>query len=219
MARKSKQGGIWDAADCAVLLIDYQETVLDNIFEFDRRVIELNARTLATAARAFNVPVILSTVGVKMGVNKPTIASLQAALPGVTDIDRTSMNSWEDENFLAAVKATGRTKAVMAGIVTSVCLAYPVTDALADGFEVGFVEDAVGDSYRELHDTAVLRMAHAGAVPHTTIALVAEWFRDWAAPQADAFRKILVPYLGEMAELRRNPQHQQPKGVTAPAHG
>ena len=70
--------GTWDASECALLLIDYQENVLDLVFEQDRRVVELNARTLATAARAFNIPVVLSTVGVEMGVNKPTIASLKA---------------------------------------------------------------------------------------------------------------------------------------------
>ena len=66
--------GTWDASECALLLIDYQENVLDLVFEQDRRVVELNARTLATAARAFNIPVVLSTVGVEMGVNKPTIS-------------------------------------------------------------------------------------------------------------------------------------------------
>ena len=93
--------GTWDASECALLLIDYQENVLDLVFEQDRRVVELNARTLATAARAFNIPVVLSTVGVQMGVNKPTIASLKAALPDVKDIDRSSMNAWEDAAFVA----------------------------------------------------------------------------------------------------------------------
>src|SRR3981081_4117060 len=125
--------GTWDASECALLLIDYQENVLDLVVEQDRRVIELNARTLATSARAFNIPVVLSTVGVEMGVNKPTIASLKAALPNVKDIDRSSMNAWEDRAFLDAVKATGRKRLVMGGIVTSVCLAYPVVEALSDG--------------------------------------------------------------------------------------
>jgi len=107
--------GVWDASECALLLIDYQENVLDLVFEQDRRVVELNARTLATAARAFNIPVVLSTVGVQMGVNKPTIASLKAALPDVKDIDRSSMNAWEDRAFVAAVKATGRKRLVMGG--------------------------------------------------------------------------------------------------------
>src|SRR5712664_4412479 len=79
--------GIWDAADCALLLIDYQQNVLEQVFEQDRRLVELNARALATAALNFRIPVILSTVGVEMGVNEPTLASLKAALPNVEDTD------------------------------------------------------------------------------------------------------------------------------------
>src|SRR5258708_26801644 len=118
-AKHRRPRGTWDASECALLLIDYQENVLDLVFEQDRRVIELNARTLATAARAFNIPVVLSTVGVEMGVNKPTIASLKAALPDVKDIDRSSMNAWEDAAFVAAVKAAGRKRLVKGGVVTS----------------------------------------------------------------------------------------------------
>src|SRR5258707_1062036 len=175
-AKHRRARGVWGASECALLLIDYQENVLDLVFEQDRRVVELNARTLATAARAFNIPVVLSTVGVEMGVNGPTIASLKAALPNVKDIDRSSMNAWEDRAFLDAVKATGRKRLVMGGIVTSVCLAYPAVDALADGYEVMFIEDASADQYLESHDTAVLRLAHAGAVPNNTNAMIAEWF-------------------------------------------
>ncbi len=218
MALNRRPRGTWDASECALLLIDYQENVLDLVFEQDRRVVELNARTLATAARAFNIPVVLSTVGVEMRVNKPTIASLKAALPDVKDIDRSSMNAWEDAAFVAAVKATGRKRLVMGGIVTAVCLAFPAIDALADGYEVSFIEDAVADSYRDLHDTAVLRLAHAGAVPRTTIAMISEWFRDWKSPLADPARKIFVPYLGQMAALRRVPEYHEPRGVTVKEH-
>ena len=98
---------VWDASECALLLIDYQDYVLDIIFAQDRRVIELNVRTLAKMARAFKVPVILSTVGVEMGVGGPTIASLRAALPNVPELDRMSMNAWADPKFVAAVKAIG----------------------------------------------------------------------------------------------------------------
>jgi nicotinamidase-related amidase len=207
--------GVWDAADCALLLIDYQQNVLEQVFEQDRRIVELNARILATAGLAFKIPVVLSTVGVEMGVNERTLASLKAALPNVREIDRSTTNPWEDPAFLDAVKATGRKRLVMGGIVTSVCLAYAAVDALADGYEVMFIEDAVGDQYLELHDTAVLRLAQAGAVPNNTTAMIAEWFRDWKAPLADSARRILVPYLDEMAALRRAPEYHEPKGPGA----
>lgn len=201
-----QRGGTWDAADCALLLMDYQENVLGQVFEQDRRVVELNARTLATYAVALGIPVILSTVAVEMGINQPTIPSLQAALPDVKPIDRTQRNAWKDPAFLDAVKAADRRKLVMCGISTSVCLAYPAVSALADGYEVSFVEDAVADSTREIHDIAVLRLTHAGAVPNTTQALMAEWDSDWQSPLADVAREIWGTYRNEWATLLQAPE-------------
>ena len=145
MATNGESAGVWDSEQCALLLMDYQDNTLGNVFEQDRRVIELNVRTVAAAALSLNIPVVLSTIGVGMGLNGPTIPSLQAALPDHVAIDRTTTDAWEDPAFLAAVKATGRTRLVMGGILTSVCLAYPVVSALADGYQVTFIEDAVGD--------------------------------------------------------------------------
>jgi nicotinamidase-related amidase len=130
---EAKSLRVWDASECVLMFIDYQDHVMDLIFAQDRRILELNVRTLAKMAVAFKVPVILSTVGVEMGVNGPTIASLRAVLPNVQDIDRTSMNAWADAKFVAAVKGTGRKRLVMCGISTSACLTYPVVSALADG--------------------------------------------------------------------------------------
>jgi predicted metal-dependent hydrolase len=85
--------------------------------------------------------------------------------------------------------------------------------ALAAGYEAAFIEDAVGDTYKQQHDTAVLRLAHAGAVPNTTVGMIAEWFRDWKSPSADSARKLFVPYYDEMAALRRAPEYQAPHGL------
>lgn len=205
-----ESAGVWDGERCALLLMDYQDNTLGNVFEQDRRVIELNVRTLAAAAISLNIPVVLSTVGVGMGLNGPTVPSLKAALPNATAIDRTTTNAWEDSAFLAAVEATGRTRLVMGGILTSVCLAYPVVSALADGYQVTFIEDAVGDMYKEMHDTAVLRLAHAGAVPNTAKAMLTEWFRDLTSPGAAAVKDVYETYFGELAPLRLTPQYQDP---------
>jgi nicotinamidase-related amidase len=202
MKNNQTQSPIWDSKECALVLIDYQPEVLDSINDRDQKIVELNACTLAKMALKFDIPVVLSTVAVKMGVDSPTIPSLRAVLPNVAEIDRTSMNAWEDEAFVKAIKATGRKKLVMAGIVTSVCLAYPVVEALAEGYEIAFVEDAVGDISKEQHDMAVLRLIQAGAVPSSTIAMMAEWFRDWAAPRANFAREIFPSYLVEIAKLR-----------------
>ena len=215
---QNKSLRVWDASECVLMFIDYQEHVMNVIFAQDRRVIELNVRTLARMATAFGIPVILSTVGVEMGANGPTIDSLRAVLPGVQDIDRSSMNAWADSKFMAAVKATGRKRLVMCGISTSACLTYPVVSALADGYEVAFIVDAVGDTYQDQHDTAVLRLAHAGAIPNTTVGIIAEWFLDWKKPVADSWRKVAVPYYDELADLKRSPVFHPPQGLGVKPH-
>lgn len=210
MVTDGKSGGVWDSTECALLLMDYQDNTLGNVFEQDRRVIELNARTVAMAALNLNIPVVLSTVGVGMGLNGPTVSSLQSALPDTKAIDRTTTNAWEDPAFVAAVAATGRSRLVMGGILTSVCLAYPVVSALADGYEVTFLADAVGDMYMDMHDIAVLRLASAGAVPNTAKAMLTEWFRDLESPAAAAVGDVYRAYFGELAPLKLTPQFQDP---------
>jgi len=86
------------------------------------------------------------------------------------------------------------------------------------GYEVSFIEDAVADIYTESHETAVLRLAHAGAVPNTTIAMISEWFRDWKSPLADSARKLFVPYYEELAALKRAPEHHEPRGLAVKQH-
>jgi nicotinamidase-related amidase len=201
----NRKNPIWDSKDCALILIDYQPEVMDNIHDKDPKLVELNAITLAKTAVRFDVPVILSTVAVKMGVDSPTIASLADSVPGVEAIDRTSMNAWEDAAFVKAVKATGRKKLVMAGIVTSVCLAYPAVHALSEGYEVAFIEDAVGDLSKGHHDMAVMRLVQAGAVPNSTVSMMAEWFRDWVSPLALQAREVMPWYLVELNKLQGHP--------------
>jgi isochorismate hydrolase len=204
---------VWDASDCALLLIDYQDSVLAQIFEQDRRLIEFNASSLARLAVRFGIPVVLSTIGVEMGVREPTIPALTNELPDVAPVDRHTQNAWESREFVETVKATGRTRLVIGGIVTSVCLAQVAVSALTDGHEVMFIEDAVGDSLRENHDIAVLRLAHAGAIPNTTMAMMGEWFRDWKSPLAASALELFGPYREEWAALVRAPQALEVVGL------
>src|SRR5580704_737258 len=204
---------VWDGSECALVFIDYQDSVIADVWEQDRRVVELHARTLATAAVGLDIPVILSTVAVEMGFNTPILASLAAAVPGVEPIDRFTMNAWEHPPFLDAVKATGRRRLVMCGLVTSICLAYSAVSALADGYEVAFVANAVADITKEQHDIGLLRLAHAGAIPNTSPAIISEWFRDWNLPSADVVRTIYPPFFDEWAALKRAPEHYEPKGL------
>jgi len=94
--------GVWKAEECALVLIDYQDSVIADVWERDRRLVELHVRTLATAAVGFGIPIVLSTVAVKMGINTPILGSLAEAVPGVDPIDRTNMNAFEDQAFFDA---------------------------------------------------------------------------------------------------------------------
>ena len=199
MPENSRSSGIWDSKECALLLIDYQPGVMSYIRSHDPKLVELNARYLAKAALAFDIPIVLSTVAVQMGVNQPTIATLRNEIPDVPEIDRSSMDAWADRGFVDAVKKTGRKRLVVGGVVTEVCVAYPTVEALRAGYDVCVVTDACGGETRESHDVAVLRMIQAGAVPNTTTAMITEWFRDWAGPLAPAAREVIVPFIQDIA--------------------
>lgn len=198
----SKQQTVLKYEDAALILIDYQKEMFEQVrSETPRELIDLNVRLLIKAAKAFGMPVVLSTVGVKMGVNGPTRESILAELPDVAVIDRSSMNAWEDEAFRAAVKKTGRKRLIFGALWTEICLAFPVIDALKEGYDVTFVVDAVGGMSQLAHTTAIQRLVAAGAVPHTAVAVVSELFRDWKSPVADQARDILKPYLSDLQKL------------------
>ena len=194
--------GVWKHEDSALVLIDYQKEMFEGIrSESSAELIDLNVRLLIKAAKAFGMPVVLSTVGVEMGVNHPTRQSILDELPGVQVIDRSSMNAWEDEAFRAAVEATGRKRLIFGALYTEICLAFPVLEAMKDGVGATFVVDAVGGLSQLAHRTAVERLTAAGAAPNTALALVTELFRDWNAPVAGKAREIIKAYLGEVTGL------------------
>ncbi len=130
--------------NCVLTLIDFQPEQYRTVTSTTRAEIDLNVIALCKLAVAYDVPVIVSTVGVDMGVNQGTAAEILAELPGVREIDRTGVNAWEDEDFRRAIEATGRRKVVIAGLWTEVCLTFPTLDMLAEGYEVYPVADAVG---------------------------------------------------------------------------
>src|ERR1700693_6284568 len=175
--------GVWTYEDCALVLIDYQNEMFEVIrSETNADLVELHARLLARTAKAFDLPIVLSSVGVGYGFNGPTVSSLLSELDGLEPIDRTSMNAFEDQAFRAAVEATGRNRLIIGGLHTEICLAFATVEALKAGYEVMFVADAVGGRSQAAHRTAIDRLSHAGAVPTTALAVVTELFRDWAGP-------------------------------------
>ena len=194
--------GVWTADDCALVLIDYQPDMFEVIrSETSTDLAELHVRLLAKAAKGFDVPIVLSSVGVGYGFNGPTLPSILAELEGHEPIDRTSMNAFEDGPFRDAVKATGRRRLIMAGLHTEICLSFAVVEALKAGYEVMFVTDAVGGRSQVAHRTAIERMAHAGATPTTALAVVTELFRDWASPLAAPALDVIYWYFREVPAL------------------
>lgn len=180
--------------DNAVLaLIDYQPEQYAGVTSMPHDELVANVTLLGEVATAFALPVVLSTVYVRHGMGA-TNSELRAALPGVEEIDRTTMNSWEDPEFRDAVAATGRRKLIIAGLWTEVCVAFPTLDALREGYEVYFVVDAIGGVSTAAHEAAMQRMIQAGATPVTVLALACELQRDWGRPGADRLRSAMRTY-------------------------
>lgn len=183
--------------NAALIIIDYQPVQVTSVASMDRRALVDNISSVAKLAMLFKLPVVLSTVNVKTGKNAPTIHQLQDVLVGVEALDRTTINAWEDQEFLDAVKATGRKKLIMTALWTEACLAFPTLDALREGYEVYPVVDAVGGTSLEAHRAALERVAQAGAKPISWVQMACELQRDWLrADTAAAFAQILFTVEG-----------------------
>jgi nicotinamidase-related amidase len=216
----NKELGVWTYEDCALVLIDYQNDMFEVIrSETNADLVELHVRLLARTAKAFGLPIVLSTVGVAFGFNGPTLPSVLADLDGIEPIDRSSMNAFEDERFRAAVAATGRKRLIIAGLHTEICLAFATVEALKAGYDVLYVTDAVGGRSQAAHRTAIDRLAHAGAVPTTALAVTTELFRDWASPLRAPALDVIYWYFSEVAMHTDQVGVAEAEKVAAAAHG
>ena len=183
--------------NAALVIIDFQPVQVSSIVTMEKRLLVANVANLAKTARLFDLPVVLTTVNVGAGLNTPTITPITEVLPGVSPIDRTAINAWEDEDFVAAVKATGRRKLIMVALWTEVCLAFPALDALAEGFEVFAVVDAVGGTSELAHRAGVDRVVQAGGKPVSWIQVACELQRDWNRKvTAEGFADIVLRAVG-----------------------
>ena len=199
--RDPKADALLTPDNAVIAFIDYQPEQYAGVGSIPHDELLANVTALGHIATSFRLPVVLSTVYVQHGMG-PTNRELRDALPGVEEIDRTSMNSWEDPDFRAAVEATGRRKLIIAGLWTEVCVAFPTLDALREGYEVYFVVDAIGGVSKTAHESAVQRMIQAGATPVTVLALACELQRDWGRPQADRLRGVMREYFAAHRALR-----------------
>ncbi|MGW3427065.1 hydrolase [Streptomyces melanosporofaciens] len=191
MSNKAKSGlqALLTPEESVVVLIDHQPFQFANLNSHEPTMIVNNSVGLAKAAKAFDVPTILTTVLEERGGY--LIKGLQDVFPEQKPINRTFVNTWQDERVVDAVKATGRKKLIIAGLWTEVCVAMPAIQAAGEGFEVFVVTDASGGASKEAHDMAVRRMVQAGVVPITWLAVMSEWQRDYA-------REETVPGLTEI---------------------
>ncbi|MFE1364636.1 hydrolase [Streptomyces anulatus] len=180
MSTQNKAGldALLTPEESVLVLIDHQPFQFANLNSHEPTMIVNNVVGLAKAAKVYDVPTILTTVLEERG--GLLIQGVQDVFPEQKPIDRTFINTWQDERVVDAVKATGRKKLILAGLWTEICLAMPAIQAAGEGFEVYAVTDASGGVSAEAHDMAVRRMVQAGVVPITWLAVMGEWQRDWA---------------------------------------
>ena len=164
--------------ESVLVLIDHQPFQFANLHSHEPTLVINNVVQLAKAAKAFDVPTILTTVVEERGGY--LLKGLQDVFPDQKPINRTFINAWEDSRVVDAVRATGRKKLIMAGLWTEICVAMPAIQALDDGYTVYVPTDACGGTTREAHDMAVQRMVQAGVMPITSGVVMAELQRDWA---------------------------------------
>ena len=216
---KLSEKGLLTPDNCVVTFIDHQPQMLFGVANFDRQTIINTTVALAKATRVFEVPVVLSTVETK-SFSGNLWPQLQAVYPETTPIERTSMNSWDDEEFVAAIKRTGRKKVVLCGLWTETCVALPTIQAIHDGFEVYVVEDCCGDVSQLAHDNAMKRVVQAGAKPVTALSTMLEWQRDWAHRGTyDAVMDICKTHMGASGmgvEYAYTMVHKAPATKVAP---
>jgi nicotinamidase-related amidase len=171
--------------NCALVLIDHQPQMTFGVANIDRQLLKNNVIGLAKAAKVFNVPTVLTSVETE-SFSGNIWPELLAVLPDNRIFERTSMNTWDDAAVKAELKKFGRKKLVLAALWTEVCLNFPALEAMADGYEVYFVEDASGGTSVAAHNMSVQRMIQAGAVPITWQQFLLEMQRDWARKETYA---------------------------------
>lgn len=165
--------------DAAVLLVDHQTGLLSLVRDIDPDKFKNNVLALAAAAKYFNLPTILTT-SFEDGPNGPLVPELKQLFPDAPYIARPGqINAWDNQDFVKAVKATGKKQLIIAGVVTEVCVAFPALSALEEDFDVFVITDASGTFNPLTRDSAWDRMSSAGAQLMTWFGAACELHRDW----------------------------------------
>jgi nicotinamidase-related amidase len=168
-----------DKANAAVLLVDHQSGLISLVQDFTPNEFKNNVIALADVAKFFELPTILTT-SFENGPNGPLVPELKAMFPDAPYIARPgNINAWDNEDFVKAVKATGKNQLLIAGVVTDVCVAFPTLSALEEGYEVFVVTDASGTFNQTVQQAAWARMSAAGAQLMNWFSVACELHRDW----------------------------------------
>ena len=166
--------------NAAVIVTDYQPVQFAGVQSIDRDLLLENIVSTVKTAKLFGVPVVHSTINVATGRGQPTVPELAELLEDDPPVDRTSTNAWEDADFVAAVRATGRRKLIVCALWTEICMAFQALDELREGYDVYPVVDAIGGTSVEAHQAGLERVVQAGGRPIGWVSLAAELQRDWA---------------------------------------
>jgi nicotinamidase-related amidase len=180
-----------------LIIIDHQPQMAFGVQSIDRQTLKNNVVGLAKAARAFGIPTVITTVETESFSGK-TYPEILDVFPDHQILERTSMNSWDDQKVRDALKANGRRKIIVAGLWTEVCNTTFALSAMLEGdYEIYMVADASGGTSKDAHDFAMQRMVQAGVVPVTWQQVLLEWQRDWAHRDSyDAVMKIVTEHSG-----------------------
>ncbi|WNJ16423.1 isochorismatase family protein [Pontibacter sp. G13] len=196
-----KTDNLLTSENTVLLVIDWQEEMLGMVRNMDREVLTNNIQAMIKTADVFDIPVIESTIGVELGANQPTVSNIKEFIPSdVENIDRISLNAWQNQAVVDAVAATGRKKVLITGLWTSGCPTYTALDALQDGYEVYILTDLMGDATTDAHNRAIDRMVQAGAIPFTWEGAGAEILRAYTHPKAMQDEEIEGGFVGIMKE-------------------
>jgi nicotinamidase-related amidase len=203
--------------NCQLIIIDQQPQMAFGVQSIDRQVLKNNVVALAKAAKAFKVPTTITTVETD-SFSGNTYPELLAVFPENRILERTSMNSWDDQNVRDALKVNGRKKVVLSGLWTEVCNMMFALDAMREGgYEIYLVADASGGTSVEAHKYAIDRMVQAGVVPMTWQQVLLEWQRDWAHSDTyQATMNIVLEHSGAYgmgADYANTHVHKSPERV------
>ena len=206
---------LFDVSDAAILLLDHQAGLFQTVKDISVAELRTNTTVLAKLATLLKIPVI-TTASEPGGPNGPLMPEIHEAAPHAIFVPRKGeVNAWDNDDFVAAVRATNRKTLIMAGVWTSVCVMFPALDAKAAGFDVYVAIDASGDPSEMVSRTTLARFVQGGVIPTTTNAVVCEAHRTWRRPEAAELAKLyglVAPNYAAVAE-----SYQKAREVAAQA--